>query len=65
MSNDSTFFRSRAVAERAIATDANLDNVRDRAERAARSWDAMADRAERTDVLRREREARVGTPITA
>lgn len=55
--SDALFYRKQADAERANAAAAALDNVRERCERAARSWDAMASRAERTDTLRREREA--------
>jgi hypothetical protein len=57
MADDAHFYRVRADAERANAEAATLDNVRERADRAARSWEAMADRAERTRVMRETREA--------
>ena len=59
MTDNALFYRKQAETERANAEQADLSNVRDRCERAARSWEAMASRAERTDVLRRQREAAV------
>ena len=67
MTDNALFFRKQADAERSNAAEATLANVRERCERAARSWDAMASRAERTDTMRREREAAVrsaGATIT-
>ena len=55
MSNDAAFFRRQAITQREAASAATLDNVRERCERAAASWDAMAVRAERTDKLRADR----------
>ncbi len=57
MNDNPAFFRTRADAERAAADAATLGNVRDRCDRAARAWEAMADRAERTQTLRQTREA--------
>jgi hypothetical protein len=57
MSNDATFFRQQATTQRAAAAEADLDNVRERCERAASSWEAMASRAERTEKLRADRQA--------
>ena len=57
MSDNALFYRKQAETERANAADAVLSNVRERCERAASSWEAMASRAERTDTLRRQREA--------
>lgn len=57
MSGDAEFFRKQANLERANAANATLDNVRDRCDRAASSWEAMAVRAERTQTMRQEREA--------
>ena len=57
MSSDATFFRKQADLERSNATEATLDNVRDRCERAASSWEAMAIRAERTQTMREQRES--------
>ena len=65
MSDNALFYRKQAETERANAADAPLDNVRERCERAAQSWDAMAARAERTDTLRRQREAAVRPTVDA
>lgn len=67
MSGDAEFFRKQADLERVNATQATLDNVRGRCERAAQSWEAMADRAERTQTMRQERESstRAAAVITA
>jgi hypothetical protein len=48
-----------AQAAEAAAEAAQLDNVRDRNLRSAAAWREMADRAQRTDRLRAEREAAV------
>lgn len=58
MSNDPLFCRKQADTERANAATSTLDNVRERCERAAKSWEVMAARAERTQKLRVERETR-------
>jgi len=55
--SEAAIFRARAEQEFANAAAATLDNVRDRAERSARAWGEMADRAERTIALRESREA--------
>ncbi len=55
--SEATLFRARADAERANADAAVLDNVRERSERAASAWSAMADRAEQTLAARERREA--------
>lgn len=64
MANDAAFYRDRAELERANAQTTNLSNVRERCERAAASWDAMAVRAERVakdrDNAKAVREAREG-----
>jgi hypothetical protein len=57
MADDAHFYRQRATAEQANADAALLDNVRERCQRAADSWSAMAIRAERTQTLRDTREA--------
>lgn len=59
MTDNALFYRKQAETERTNASEANLSNVRERCERAAQSWEAMASRAERTDTLRRQREAAV------
>lgn len=63
MSNDASFCRRQAVIQRGAADVATLDNVRERSERAAASWEAMAARAERTEGLRAERLAREATAV--
>jgi hypothetical protein len=63
MNDAPTFFRARAVAEQANADGASLDNVRERSQRAADSWAKMADRADRTRVMRAAREG--GPPVLA
>jgi hypothetical protein len=57
MTDEAGIYRERAAWQRADAETASLDNVRDRCVRAAIAWEAMADRAERVGVKRREREA--------
>jgi hypothetical protein len=64
MNDDPTFFRARAVAEQANADGASLDNVRERSQRAADSWAKMADRAERTRVMRAAREGGAAVAVT-
>ena len=58
MSRDAIFFRNQAELERSNAADATLQNVRERCERAAASWDAMAVRAERAELGRAAAAAR-------
>ena len=52
-------YRDNAAKCRADADAATLDNVRDRNLRAEAAWLAIADRQERTDTARAEREAHV------
>ena len=70
------FYLARAADARAEAAKAQLANVRDRNLRAADAWDAMADRAARTERQRAEHDARkaaeaallakeAGAPLTA
>ena len=56
MADTAAFYRERAETERANAERATLDNVKERCDRAAKSWQAMANRAERTQTLRAARE---------
>jgi hypothetical protein len=56
MSDTPELYRNRAAMERANAAASGLDNVRERCERAARAWEEMAERLERTSKLRMERE---------
>lgn len=52
------FYLARAAECRADADKAPLANVRERNLRAAAAWDAMADRAIRTEQQRADEEAR-------
>jgi hypothetical protein len=76
MSTHHEFYLERAAAARRDASEANLDNVRDRCLRAAAAWDEMASRAARTERMRAETEAKKAmeaaaaaaaapTPVTA
>jgi hypothetical protein len=57
MSSPSLAYRDRAAQAHQEAEAATLDNVRDRALRAEAAWTQMAERAERVDAARAEREA--------
>ena len=48
MNTTAMFYRDRARQAEADADSATLDNVRDRWSRAAKAWDEMATRAEKT-----------------
>ena len=61
MADNPQFYRARAAEQHEAASEATLDNVRERCSRAAKAWETMADRAERTETMRHEREARTGT----
>ena len=52
MTTTAPFCRERAEQAAADAALATLDNVRDRYLRAAKAWDEMATRAEKTDERR-------------
>lgn len=45
-------FRDEAARQRSAAEASPLQNVRDRCERAAQAWEALAVRSERTDAAR-------------
>jgi hypothetical protein len=49
-------YRDQAETARIAAERATLDNVRDNHLRAAAAWTELADRKDRTDKLRAERE---------
>ncbi len=55
MPSDAVFFRTQAEMQRSAAAVATLDNVRERCERAAASWQAMAERAQRAEQRQEER----------
>jgi len=50
--SEAEHFRKQAATQRTQAEETNLVLVRDRCERAARAWDAMAERAEKSQQLR-------------
>lgn len=56
-------YRARAAQARADAEEAPLQNVRERCLRAEAAWTAMAARAERTDRMRRDSEARKAASV--
>lgn len=45
-------YRDEAVRQRLAAEQSTLQNVRERCERAAQAWDALAVRSERADATR-------------
>lgn len=49
------FYLARAAQARADASAATLDNVRDRCLRAEDAWNRMAERAARTEEMRKDR----------
>lgn len=65
MADEAAMYRKRAEDERSNAATATLSNVKDRCERAAQSWDAMAARIEHTQKLRAARESAVVDRIAA
>ena len=54
--SDWEMYTARAAEARADADAATLDNVRDRCLRSEAAWAEMAERASRTDTLRKNRE---------
>lgn len=65
MTTTREFYVARAADARADADAASLDNVRERCLRAAAAWEAMADRAARTDRMREESEAKKAALLLA
>lgn len=61
MSRTGDFYREQAAASQREAEGASLPHVRERSERAAAAWTAMADRHERTDDARLARIAASGS----
>jgi len=55
MNDDPAFYRARAEEEQRNADNATLDNVRDRCLRAEDAWTRMAERAARTEEMRKDR----------
>ena len=63
------FYREQAAQQQIAADAATLQNVRERCQRAAEAWAALADRSERADNTRiqaasdkRERQAEASDP---
>jgi len=52
MAGEEIFFRRQAQMQREQAAGTDLVSVRERCERAASAWDAMAERAERFEKLK-------------
>ena len=46
------FYRARADEARAAGEEATLDHVRERCRRSEAAWTALADRAERTELMK-------------
>ena len=65
MSQQRDFFIARAAEARRDADAATLSNVRERCLRAAEAWDAMADRALRSERHREADAARKAAMIDA
>ena len=53
-SSNLTFFLARAEQARAEAEAATLDHVRERCRRSEAAWQALADKAERSERMREE-----------
>jgi hypothetical protein len=51
-SSNLEFFRARAAQANADAEEATLDHVRERCRRSQAAWQALADRAERSEHMR-------------
>ena len=51
-SSNLEFFRARAAQADADAEEATLDHVRERCRRSQAAWQALADRAERSELMR-------------
>ena len=58
MSQQSTFYLTRAAEERAKAAASTLANVREGHLRAAAAWDALASRSVKADRMREDEERR-------
>lgn len=52
------FYREQAGQQQRAADDADLENVRDRCQRASNAWTALAKRSERGDVARSDSAAK-------
>lgn len=57
-SSNLEFFRARAAQCHAEAEEATLEHVRERCQRSEAAWMALADRAQRSELLRVEEQKR-------
>ena len=57
-SSNLQFFLARAAQARAEAEEATLDHVRERCRRSEAAWQALADKAKRSERLREEERER-------
>lgn len=65
MNDNPRQFRTNAETEMRLARETTLANVRERCERSAAAWTAMADRAERVNASRLQREAATAERLEA
>ncbi|RYF18403.1 MAG: hypothetical protein EOO77_11130 [Oxalobacteraceae bacterium] len=59
MADDAILYRERAEAERGIADETILPNVRNRALQSAKRWDELADQIERAKARAAARQSQV------
>jgi len=62
MADDAIMYRERAEAERGIADETILPNVRNRALQSAKRWDELADQIERAKARAAARQSQVADP---
>lgn len=62
MADDAIMYRERAEAERGIADETVLPNVRNRALLSAKRWDELAGQAERAKASAAARQSRAADP---
>jgi len=65
MAEDAILYRERAEAERGIADETILPNVRNRALQSAKRWDELADQIERAKARAAARQSQVADPPLA
>lgn len=64
-SSNLTFFLARAEQARAEGDAATLEHVRERCRRSEAAWQALADRAERSEQMREEEARRKAEQLTS
>lgn len=62
-SNSTLFYRAQAEAARTRSDEATLQNVKDNHLRAAKAWDLLASRSDKSDRLRAEEALRKASLI--